>query len=83
MSEFFGISMTYIMIALLCVLFVAIASVGYVFLRNRVMFLVGVRNIPRRRAQTPTSANRLSTVAVPPLTPVVPAPTQALSLIHI
>ena len=52
MKEFFGIDMTYIMIALLCVLFIALASVGYVLLRNRVMFQVGVRNIPRRRAQT-------------------------------
>ena len=30
----------------------AIASVLYVVLRNRVMFQIGVRNIPRRRAQT-------------------------------
>ena len=52
MKEFFGIDMTYIMIALLCVLFIALASVGYVVLRNRVMFQIGVRNIPRRRAQT-------------------------------
>ncbi len=52
MKEFFGIDMTYIMIALLCVLFIALASVGYVLLRNRVMFQIGVRNIPRRRAQT-------------------------------
>ncbi len=52
MSEFFGIDMTYIMIALVAILFVALATIGYVFLRNRVMFQVGVRNIPRRRAQT-------------------------------
>lgn len=52
MSELFGLSMTYIMIALLCVLAVALATVGYVLVRNRIMFMVGVRNIPRRRAQT-------------------------------
>jgi ABC-type lipoprotein release transport system permease subunit len=52
MKEFFGIDMTYIMIALVAILFVALATIGYVFVRNRVMFQVGVRNIPRRRAQT-------------------------------
>ncbi|HEY8172052.1 MAG TPA: FtsX-like permease family protein, partial [Dehalococcoidia bacterium] len=52
MNEFFGIDMTYIMIALLCVLAVALSTVIYVFLRNRVIFNIGVRNIPRRRAQT-------------------------------
>lgn len=52
MNEFFGISMNYIMIALLVVLFVALSTVIYIIARNRVMFLVGVRNIPRRRAQT-------------------------------
>jgi putative ABC transport system permease protein len=51
-SEFFGLDMTYIMIALLCVLVVALSTVAYVFLGNRVIFNVGVRNIPRRRAQT-------------------------------
>lgn len=52
MSELFGLSMTYIMIALLCVLAVALGTIGYVLVRNRIMFMVGVRNIPRRRAQT-------------------------------
>ncbi len=52
MNELFGLSMTYIMIGLLCVMAVAFASIGWVVLRNRVMFLIGVRNIPRRRAQT-------------------------------
>ncbi|MEX2227964.1 MAG: FtsX-like permease family protein [Dehalococcoidia bacterium] len=52
MNEFFGIDMTYIMIALLVILGVALSTVLYVVLRNRVMFLIGVRNIPRRRAQT-------------------------------
>lgn len=52
MTEFFGLSMTYIMIALLCVLAIALGSVAWVFVRNRIIFMVGVRNIPRRRAQT-------------------------------
>jgi len=52
MNEFFGIDMTYIMIALLVILGVALSTVLYVVIRNRVMFLIGVRNIPRRRAQT-------------------------------
>src|SRR5207248_4467600 len=34
------------------VLGVALASVGFVALRNRVMFKLGIRNIPRRRSQT-------------------------------
>lgn len=52
MNDFFGLSMTYIMIALICVFLVAVSTVVWVFVRQRVMFLIGVRNIPRRRAQT-------------------------------
>lgn len=52
MKEFFGVDMTWIMLALLGLLAVALGTVGWVFLRNRVMFMIGVRNIPRRRAQT-------------------------------
>ena len=52
MNKLFGIPMNDIMVALLILLGVALATVGWVVLRNRVMFLVGVRNIPRRRAQT-------------------------------
>ncbi len=52
MSELFGLSMTYIMIALIVIVAIAAAAVGWIILRNRVMFFVGVRNIPRRRAQT-------------------------------
>ncbi len=44
--------MTYIMIALLVILLIAASTIGWVILRNRVMFFIGVRNIPRRRAQT-------------------------------
>jgi len=51
-NELFGLSMTYIMIALLVLLAVALSSVAWVALRNRVMFFIGLRNIPRRRAQT-------------------------------
>ena len=52
MSELFGVSMTLIMYVLLALLGVSLASVAYVGLRNRVMFKLGVRNIPRRTAQT-------------------------------
>lgn len=52
MNDLFGLSMTYIMIGLLIVLGVAVSTVVWVALRNRVLFFIGVRNIPRRRAQT-------------------------------
>ncbi len=52
MNEIFGLSMTYIMIGLLVVLSFAGGAIGWVLARNRIMFMVGVRNIPRRRAQT-------------------------------
>ncbi len=52
MSDLFGLSMNYIMIALVILLAVALSTVGWVLLRNRVLFWIGVRNIPRRRAQT-------------------------------
>ncbi len=52
MNDLFGLSMTYIMIALLIILGVSASTVVWVIVRNRVMFLIGVRNIPRRRAQT-------------------------------
>ncbi len=52
MNDIFGLSMTYIMIGLLCVLAVAFGIIAWILTRNRMMFLLGVRNIPRRRAQT-------------------------------
>ena len=52
MDELFGISMNYIMLGLLGLLGISLASVGYVVLRNRIMFLMGLRNMPRRLAQT-------------------------------
>ena len=52
MNEIFGLSMTYVMIALLVILAFAAGTIGWIVLRNRVMFFIGLRNIPRRRAQT-------------------------------
>ena len=52
MSQLFGVSMNLIMYVLLALLAVALVSVSIVALRNRVMFKLGIRNIPRRRAQT-------------------------------
>ena len=52
MDEFFGLSMTTIMLVLLAVLAVCLAAVSYVVLRNRIVFLMGLRNMPRRMAQT-------------------------------
>ena len=52
MNEFFGLSMTTIMVVLLAVLAVCLAAVAYVVLRNRILFFMGLRNMPRRMAQT-------------------------------
>jgi putative ABC transport system permease protein len=52
MNEFFGISMTAIMMVLLVLLGVAFGSIALVALRHRLLFRMGVRNIPRRRSQT-------------------------------
>ncbi len=52
MNELFGLSMTIIMLVLLALLALCAATVAWVLLQNRVMFFIGVRNIPRRRAQT-------------------------------
>lgn len=52
MDDFFGLSMTAIMFILLAILGVAFGTVGYVFVRSRVMFMMGLRNIPRRMGQT-------------------------------
>lgn len=52
MDNLFGVPMNSIMVALLALLGIALATVGYVIVRNRVMFLIGLRNIPRRPAQT-------------------------------
>ena len=50
MKELFGISMDTIMVVLLGVFALSLVSISYVFIRNRVMFKMGLRNIVRRRA---------------------------------
>jgi putative ABC transport system permease protein len=52
MNSIFGIPMNSIMVVLLILLGISLGTVAIVGLRSRVMFLVGLRNIPRRRAQT-------------------------------
>src|ERR1700754_4149648 len=52
MNEIFGISMTSIMVALLSLLALCLLTVAWVAWRRPVIFKLGVRNIPRRRAQT-------------------------------
>ena len=52
MDSLFGVSMTLIMFVLLGALAVSLSVVLYVVVRNRVMFLIGVRNMPRRVART-------------------------------
>lgn len=52
MNSVFGLSSTAIMIALLAMLAVALVAVAAVAIRNRIIFAIGVRNIPRRRAQS-------------------------------
>ena len=51
MDSMFGLSMNIIMWVLLGVLGVALSVVGYVIVRSRVMFIMGVRNMPRRMAK--------------------------------
>ncbi len=52
MDELFGIPMSTIVIALAAMLVVSLLSVAWVYLRRRVIFKLGARNIPRRKAQT-------------------------------
>jgi len=52
MESIFGVSMNSIMVVLLVLLGLALAVLGYVALRNRIMFLIGLRNIPRRLSRT-------------------------------
>ncbi len=52
MQSLFGIPMNDIMIALVALLAISVGTIAFVALRNRVMFLIGLRNIPRRTAQT-------------------------------
>ncbi len=48
----FGIPMNSIMVALLIVFALCLSSGLWVFLRHRVIFKMGMRNVPRRPAQT-------------------------------
>src|SRR3990170_4201979 len=52
MDSLFGISMNAIMIVLVALLAVSLAAVMLVFVRNRIIFMMGLRNIPRRMSQT-------------------------------
>ena len=52
MNEIFGVPMNSIMIVLLVLLFFCLLTVVWVALRRPVIFKLGVRNIPRRKAQT-------------------------------
>ncbi|MBI4301339.1 MAG: ABC transporter permease [Chloroflexi bacterium] len=52
MQKLFGVPITQLMV-ILVVLFIVVAVItGIIALRNRVMFKMAVRNVPRRRAQT-------------------------------
>lgn len=52
MNKLFGLSMDTIMYVLVALLVLSLVSLAYVALTNRIMFKMGLRNIPRRRAQT-------------------------------
>jgi putative ABC transport system permease protein len=52
MEALFGIPMQAIMLVLLGMFAVSILTVAYIFLSNRVMFKMGLRNVPRRGLQT-------------------------------
>ena len=52
MEELFGVSMNAIMVVLLAIFLSAMAVVAVLAWRNRIMLKLGLRNIPRRRAQT-------------------------------
>ena len=52
MEELFGVPMDSIMVALLVILVPSVAWIAVMAWRNRVMLKLGLRNVPRRRAQT-------------------------------
>jgi putative ABC transport system permease protein len=52
MNEIFGIPMSAIMIVLIVMLAICLLTVAWVAIRRPVIFKLGVRNIPRRKAQT-------------------------------
>jgi uncharacterized iron-regulated membrane protein len=51
MDNIFGISVMSILYVLLVILGICLLSVGYIAWRNRVIFKMAVRNIPRRKTQ--------------------------------
>src|SRR6478672_5567481 len=52
MTNMFGVPMNSIMYVLVFLLVVSVSTLVFIYFRNRVLFRLGVRNIPRRRAQT-------------------------------
>src|SRR5215210_6735240 len=52
MDEIFGIPMSGIMVVLLGMLALCLLTVAWVAWRRPVIFKLGIRNIPRRKAQT-------------------------------
>ena len=52
MQELFGVSMNLLMVIMLAIFVVITGTVAFMAWRNRVMLKLGLRNIPRRRAQT-------------------------------
>lgn len=52
MNELFGVSMTVIASVCIAVTVLIFAAIGWIAWRNPVMFKMGLRNIPRRKAQT-------------------------------
>ena len=52
MEDLFGVKMDWIMYVLLAVFLPSLAAIVFMGLRNRVMLKMGLRNIPRRKAQT-------------------------------
>ncbi|HEY8172955.1 MAG TPA: FtsX-like permease family protein [Dehalococcoidia bacterium] len=52
MTEFLGVSTTLIMFALLALLGLCVVAIAFVAVRNRILFTIGLRNIPRRRTQS-------------------------------
>jgi putative ABC transport system permease protein len=51
-DNLFGLSTNILLVAMLALLAASLSGVFYIALRNRIMFMIGVRNIPRRVAQT-------------------------------
>ena len=52
MNEIFGLSMDTLMVIIIVLLGIIALIVGYLALRHPLFFRLGLRNIPRRRAQT-------------------------------